>query len=489
MYNDYLNNTLDTNSFFTDEDKYILPSNIRAKIIEKNSFNYFQLKTKLKSAPDLLIKLKDKNTYFETNNQDKLLTFNEYINQIQLNFDYLEIDGALINDSEEIIYLRHEEIDKPILAYKEINFKNNICELGTKDNKNKVLKIPANSVVFFQTIIKGPIMKLNGNDFDKTMLHLNEMKDELAAILYKMIIYNKYFYELYIKLGLINEKSTLLFFLIFDDYPNRDISVQVKQYIDIFITKNLLDYSFIIQPIYMSFFIDKMNWHLKFADLDNKYKDMKIKYEYLKKKIIKLKSKDKNDKNIEISKEKKDKEEEDKIKGEQEKELKKKEEEVKKKNEEEKNKNEELIKREKELKKREDEINELNKKEDEIIKKEEAIKKRENEIARRENELKKKEIEIIKKEEEVKIKNLNNSYIKECDEEAVNYAKSIKKDAEAIVGFEFKKYKPIGYNKKLIKNKEYYSFKIKIGKNKYIHVLKEDIRIFVIFGKKLFKFF
>ena len=212
MYNDYLNNTLYTNSFFTDEDKYILPSNIRAKIIEKNSFNYFQLKTKLKSAPDLLIKLKDKNTYFETNNQDKLLTFNEYINQIQLNFDYLEIDGALINDSEEIIYLRHEEIDKPILAYKEINFKNNICELGTKDNKNKVLKIPANSVVFFQTIIKGPIMKLNGNDFDKTMLHLNEMKDELAAILYKMIIYNKYFYELYIKLGLINEKCTLLFF-------------------------------------------------------------------------------------------------------------------------------------------------------------------------------------------------------------------------------------------------------------------------------------
>ena len=101
-------------------------------------------------------------------------------------------------------------------------------------------------------------------------------------------------------------------------------------------------------------------------------------------------------------------------------------------------------------------------------------------MIKRENELKKKEEKINK--------NLNN-VIKECDIEADNYAKKIRADVESIVGlgFKFTKYKPIGYSKNIIDNIECYSFKVKIDKNKYIHIFKKGEKIEVIFGKTLFE--
>ena len=370
------------------------------------------------------------------------ITFLDYTNKIKQYFNYLEIDGALINNTKED---RNIEIEKPILAYKEITFKNNTCQLDETNITNKIINIPAHSVVFFQTKIKGPNIQLNKNNFDKKILSLNEIKEELAAVLYKMIIYNKYFYELYIKLGLIDEKYTSLFFLIFDDYPISNISVYIKNYLDIFIDKKLLTYNFIIQPIYMSAYIEEVNSKLNMIELNNSYMDKIKNYEEL----------TKNEKLKKQKRSAKRKEGGNKIKEEEEK--------------------KEIIAGEEEIKN----------KEEEIRRRENELKNKEEEIKRREEELKKKEIdeEIKRRENELFIKNI----IKECDSTACNLANSIRKNVEEMVGCNFKKYKPIGYNYKLIDNIECYSFKVKIDKNKYIHILKKGEKINVIFGKTLFE--
>jgi len=539
LYEDYSKNVLNTSSFFTEEDLYILPSNLRAKIFEKNAFNYFLLKTKLKSGPDLLIKLRNKETNEEKINKEKKIIFSDYINLIKHNFDYLEIDGALINNTKEE---RSIKIEQPILTYETITFHNNNCEMDSKNCIIKKIIIPAYSVVFFQTKIKGPNIKLNKEEFNEKKLFLNEMKEELAVVLYKMIIYNKYFYELYIKLGLIDENYTAVFFLIFDDYPIKDISKKIKIYLDIFKNLNLLNYDFMIQPIYMSAFIEEINSQLNINEYNNNYNNMVKKYQELKKNEPKLK-KQKNPKKMEGVGKRKEEEEEKKIiknkANDKEKEikigeygLKNKEEEIKSREEESKLKKtkdeeelmrkreNELNKKENELKKNEEEIirkreeeemirreNELKKKEEEIIRKreEEEMIKRENELKKKEEEItrKKEEEEIIRKREEEEMirrenelkkkeekinKNLNN-VIKECDIEADNYAKKIRADVESIVGlgFKFTKYKPIGYSKNIIDNIECYSFKVKIDKNKYIHIFKKGEKIEVIFGKTLFE--
>jgi len=288
LYEDYSKNVLNTSSFFTEEDLYILPSNLRAKIFEKNAFNYFLLKTKLKSGPDLLIKLRNKETNEEKINKEKKIIFSDYINLIKHNFDYLEIDGALINNTKEE---RSIKIEQPILTYETITFHNNNCEMDSKNCIIKKIIIPAYSVVFFQTKIKGPNIKLNKEEFNEKKLFLNEMKEELAVVLYKMIIYNKYFYELYIKLGLIDENYTAVFFLIFDDYPIKDISEKIKIYLDIFKNLNLLNYDFMIQPIYMSAFIEEINSQLNMNEYNNNYNNMVKKYQELKKNEPKLKKK------------------------------------------------------------------------------------------------------------------------------------------------------------------------------------------------------
>ena len=54
------------------------------------------------------------------------------------------------------------------------------------------------------------------------------------------------------------------------------------------------------------------------------------------------------------------------------------------------------------------------------------------------------------------------------------------------MGNEFKKYKVKGYNCKLIDNIKHYSFKVKIDKNKYIHIYQKGEDKNVVFGKKLF---
>ena len=216
------------------------------------------------------------------------IIFLDYINKIKQYFDYLEIDGASTNNTKEESNI---EIEIPILAYKAITFHNNVCQIDEANMTNKNINIPAYSVVFFQTKIKRPNIQLIKDIIDKKKLLLTEMKEELAVVLYKMILYNNYFYELYIKLGLIDEKYTALFFLIFDDYPFKDISDYIKYYLNIFIDKNLLNYDFIIQPIYMCACIEEVNSQLNMNELNNNYKDIMKKYEELKKNEPKLKKK------------------------------------------------------------------------------------------------------------------------------------------------------------------------------------------------------
>ena len=571
LYEDYSKDILNKKILFTEDDQYTLPSYMNSKIFEKNAFNYFQLKTQLKQGPDLLLKLIDKREYVQ---HEEICTFSDYIEQIKSNFDYLEIDGALINDSEKEKSLKDNDIENSILAYKSITFNNidNIIYLDDKNTNKKSIKIPANSVVFFQTKMKGPNIKLNDNIFQEK-LYIKEMREELAVVLYKMIIYNRYFYELYLKLGLIDKKYTALFFLIFDHYPINDISEKVHKYIEIFIKNKLIDYSFTIQPIYMSKFIEEVNSQLNLVKLDNNYKEMRKKYEEI---FKKKKKKKKINERIEgwEKKEKGKKEEEKNTINEErktkEKSLEKKEEELNIRENKLKKNEEEMIKKEKEIeesrRKIENELGQINNKE-EIIKKNEeeikikeqkmkeeqinndnAIKNREKEISRRENELRLKENEIFQKEEFWKFKteeenkirekadevrkredevrkredeerktkekslekkeeelNIRENKLKkfeeeinknkekekenaihECNEEAEKYAEKIKANAEQIVGNEFKKYKVKGYNCKLIDNIKHYSFKVKIDKNKYIHIYQKGEDINVVFGKKLF---
>jgi len=63
LYNDYSKNILYQEFLFTEDGKYFLRSYRNSKIFEKNAFNFFQEKTQLKQAPDLLIKLKDNRAY------------------------------------------------------------------------------------------------------------------------------------------------------------------------------------------------------------------------------------------------------------------------------------------------------------------------------------------------------------------------------------------------------------------------------------------
>ena len=72
------------------------------------------------------------------------------------------------------------------------------------------------------------------------------MKKELAVVLYKMILYGEKFMELYKKIGLIKDDYSVLLFLIFDNYPIKDISENIKLYLDILIQKKKITYPFII---------------------------------------------------------------------------------------------------------------------------------------------------------------------------------------------------------------------------------------------------
>ena len=129
FYKNYMDNKIETNSLFSEEDKYILPSYVRGYNFETNIFNYFYLKINLPTAPDLLIKLKNdniKNDNFDEDentknnqNSNKQIYFDDYINEIKNNFDYLQTDGTFINSNNKEIEIK--EIEYEILTYQCLN--------------------------------------------------------------------------------------------------------------------------------------------------------------------------------------------------------------------------------------------------------------------------------------------------------------------------------------------------------------------------------
>ena len=259
LYKDFMDKKVEPDNLFTENDTYIFPSSVRGLNYEKNAFDYFQLKTRLEPVPDILIKLvnnknKDNKNYFDNT---KEFTFDEYFQNII--FNYMEIDGALINKKKAIIINKEE---KAIISYKQIivsqvkkkdtdtyTYK---CEIEKTENENidninfkgtTDIVIPKKTVVFFQTKANSPNIQLNrfnSKNFELTKLNKKEMKNELAVVINKMIITGEYFYELYKKLGLIkdiNYNYNVLFFLIFNNFPINDITSVIKNYIDILIEK------------------------------------------------------------------------------------------------------------------------------------------------------------------------------------------------------------------------------------------------------------
>jgi len=105
----------------------------------------------------------------------------------------------LINDSEKEISIKDNDIVNPFLIYNAItyNSKDNKCYLDDTNTTKQIGKIPSNYVIFFETKIKGNNFKLNENIL-KEKLYLKDMMEEPAVVLCKMIIYHKYFYELYL---------------------------------------------------------------------------------------------------------------------------------------------------------------------------------------------------------------------------------------------------------------------------------------------------
>ena len=125
--------------------------------------------------------------------------------------------------------------------------------------------IPKNTVVFFQTKLEGPNIQLNFEKsvlFKKQTLDNKEMKKELAVVLNKMIIVSEYFYEVYEELGLIKDYN-VLFFLIFNNFPIKDITEVIKKYIDIFIELGYVSFPFTIKPIYLNSSADLINKELR----------------------------------------------------------------------------------------------------------------------------------------------------------------------------------------------------------------------------------
>ena len=263
LYENFQKHILNPNDLFTENDEYILPSSVKGLDYERNVFQYFQLKTKLKEGPDILIRTNFKNDKFFYN-RDIKVTFDEYVNSIK--FSYFEIDGSLINNTKNQITISSS--DNPVIyLYQEIivdsiEKKDNItynCKISN-ENKDEII-IPRETVVLFQIKSQGPTNLLNKNSlfFDKEKLTYSEIKKELSIVLYKMILYGNYFYELYKELKLIDKNYNVQFFLIFNNYRIEDISKEIHQCINILIDKNKVNYPFSIKPIYVNSSVNLIN--------------------------------------------------------------------------------------------------------------------------------------------------------------------------------------------------------------------------------------
>lgn len=280
LYKDYMNKKLDPNSFMAENDKYILPSTVKGYSFERSAVKYFQLKTNLKAAPDILIKLISKEE--EKSSYADKVTFDEYFSYVKYNF--IEIDGAFINNTikdtkitgynnimisyEELVITKNKNLGKFVCI------KNNYPNINPPD----FLTIPKGSVVFLQTKSESPYIQLdskNKENFDKQKLPWEEMKKELANVLYKMILSGKIFFELYNELNLIKKYYAINLFLIFDNFPINDITHVIKEYIDILIDKNLVNYQFTIRPLYINSSIEEHNFNINSTNLNKKIDELK----------------------------------------------------------------------------------------------------------------------------------------------------------------------------------------------------------------------
>lgn len=153
LYEDFMKNELNSESLFTEDDKYILPSSISGYNFERNAAKYFQMKTGLATLPDLLLILDPES---KNNNLKKELTFDEYFKSMK--YTYIEIDGAFINNTNENIKLKNDE--NVIIPYDKIIVdkfeKQNFYSTKISKNCNDTIDIPDKTVIILQTKMKSP---------------------------------------------------------------------------------------------------------------------------------------------------------------------------------------------------------------------------------------------------------------------------------------------------------------------------------------------
>lgn len=216
-----MQNEIKTDNLFSENDNYILPSSDTGYNFERkrNKTKFFEMKTGLTSSPDLIIKLDPEKDTISINPENKC-TFDQYFKSIAYN--YIEIDGALINDTKEDIIIDNK--DNALIPYQKILVNSKEQKKGDKkdyiyttslDEKSDIIKIPRNTVIVFQTKMKNPFINLdckNLEKFNSQEIIFKEMKKELAVALKKMIKHGNYFWNLYNKIKLIKEDYNLVFF-------------------------------------------------------------------------------------------------------------------------------------------------------------------------------------------------------------------------------------------------------------------------------------
>ena len=430
LYKEFIKDKLDLENLFTDRDDYILPKSVKGYDFERNETKYFKNKIKLEEAPNLMIKLDS--IIVEKTIYPKDINFDEYFNFIK--FNYIEIDGAFINDTKKAIIL--ENNSNTLIPYSEIN----VFKIKNKDNSlsftieidqsgkyMNTIRIKDKTIVFFQTKLQSSFRKLNSKnviDFNNDYLPLDDMEKELAVVLYKMILYGENFIKLYKKIELIKDNYSVLFFLIFDNYPIKEISENIKLYLDILIQKKKIPYPFTIRPIYMPSSIDLINHQINSDDFNKKIEELEEKMEEDSKRREEL---------------------EEKI------------EEVSKRREELEEKMEEDSKRIEEL---EEKMEEDSKRREELEEKIEGDLKKLRELEEKMNEQMNKQ----------KLANQNFLNMKKCDGNAIELAERIREKIEKELESKFKLFEPVGFKYELKENKEYYAFKVHLGDQKYIHV-------------------
>ena len=412
LYKEFIKDKLDLENLFTDRDDYILPKNVKGYDFERNETKYFKNKIKLEEAPNLMIKLDS--IIVEKTIYPKDINFDEYFDFIK--FNYIEIDAAFINDTKKAIIL--ENNSNTLIPYSEIN----VFKIKNKDNSlsftNEIdqsgkymntIRIKDKTIVFFQTKLQSSFRKLNSKnviDFNNDYLPLDDMEKELAVVLYKMILYGENFIKLYKKIELIKDNYSVLFFLIFDNYPIKEISENIKLYLDILIQKKKIPYPFTIRPIYMPSSIDLINHQINSDDFNKKIEKM----------------------------------------------------------EEDSKRREELEEKIEEDSKRREEIEE---KIVEVSKRREELEEKMEEDSKKLRELEEKMNELMNKQ---KLANQNFLNMKKCDGNAIELAERIREKIEKELESKFKLFEPVGFKYELKENKEYYAFKVHLGDQKYIHV-------------------